>query len=170
MTYRWEYVRYQLNPYRERVVKCSARSFLNRADALANALQNGGSLGIDCQVVLLLVKERDDTLTSPMSNYAARLDTFKNWPPSIPVKPDSLAVAGFFYEGMGDRVTCYCCGKSLKSWLPTDNPWVEHQKHSPTCAHLLWPLSTDYDNQTPSHHGPTEVCDGGDLSIEDMTV
>ena len=170
MTYRWEYVRYQLNPFSDQVVKCSGRSFLNRAEALANALQKGGILRLDCQVVLLLIKERDDMLTSPLSNYAARISTYKNWPPSIPVTAETLARAGFFYEGMGDRVTCYSCGKSLKSWQPTDNPWHEHKKHSPKCAHLTWPLAPDYDvisesvwRRQPNHQTATEVCDGGDL-------
>jgi len=173
MTYRWEYVRYQLNPFNDQVVKCSGRSFLNRAEALANALQKGGILRLDCQVVLLLIKERDDMLTSPLSNYAARISTYKNWPPSIPVTAETLARAGFFYEGMGDRVTCYSCGKSLKSWQPTDNPWHEHKKHSPKCAHLMWPLAPDYDiisesvwnppRQRDNHQTATEVCDGGDL-------
>ena len=177
MTYRWEYVRVQLKPYHELVLKCSSRSFLNRADALANAMQNGGTLQSDYQVALLLIKERDDMLTSPLSNYAARVETFKNWPPSIAVKPESLAVAGFFYEGIGDRVTCYSCGKSLKSWLPMDSPWVEHQKYSPTCAHLGWPRSTDYDTLSQSiwgpprrdsnHCGTSEVCDGGDFIDHD---
>ena len=104
MTYRWEYVRYQLHPYQDQVLKCSDRSFLNRAEALENAVQHGGILRLECRVVLLLIKERDDMLTSPLSNYASRISTFKSWPPSIPVTAESLARAGFFYEGLGDRV------------------------------------------------------------------
>ena len=62
MTYCWEYTRYQLDPFQDRVVKCSARSFLNRADALANAIQQGGILRLDCHVVLLFIKEKDDSV------------------------------------------------------------------------------------------------------------
>ena len=77
MSYRWEYVRYQLNPFHDQVVKCSAKSFLNRAEALANALQKAGILRLDSQVVLLLIKEKDNMLTSPLSDYTACLATFK---------------------------------------------------------------------------------------------
>ena len=96
MTYHWDYVRYQLNPFNDQVVKCSGRSFLNRVETLANALQKGGILRLDCQVVLLLIKERDDMLTSPLSNYAARISTYKNWPPSVPVTAETLTRASFF--------------------------------------------------------------------------
>lgn len=130
MTYRWEYTRYQLHPtYQERVVKCSARTFLNKQDCVRDALKYGGPLRLDVRVLLCIVKERDDPLTSPLSNYAARLTTFQNWPPSIPIPGQLMAAAGFFYDGVGDRVTCYSCGKSLKFWKPTDNPWEIGRAH-----------------------------------------
>ena len=170
MTYRWEYVRYQLDPFYDQVVKCSVRSFLNREDALANALQKASILALDGQVVLLLINEKDATTTSPLSNYATRMATFRSWPPSISVTAESLARAGFYYEGTSDRVTCYSCDKSLKSWQPTDNPWIEHKKHSPNCAHLHGHLLKDYDDILKTVFGihkhqqnNHEVCDCCDL-------
>ena len=166
MTYRWEYICYQHDPFYGQVIKCSVRSYLNRADALADALQKASILSLDGQVVLLLIKENEATATSPMSNYQIRLATFRSWPPAIPLTGESLAKAGFYYEGTSDRVTCYSCDKSLKSWLPTDNAWIEHYRHSPKCAHLHSHLPKDYDEifktifgtfeQQQNNH---EVCD-----------
>ena len=113
-------------------------------------------------------------LTSPLSNYVARIATFQSWPPSIPTPTTTLAAAGFFYEGIGDRVTCYSCGKSLKNWKQTDNPWAEHQRYSPNCAHLNGPTRRDdvtgpgnFKNNRHCYdplQGTAEVCDGGDLN------
>ena len=180
MTYRWEYLRCQVNSFthhttfKDQVVKCSSRTFLTKADCIYNALQQGGQMRLDIQVVLCIIKERDDMLTSPLSNYAARLTTFKTWPPSIPLPTTTMAAAGFFYEGIGDRVTCYSCGKSLKNWKSSDNPWAEHHRHSPICVHLNGPpRQEDVTGPGDNNHchepmkGTAEVCDGGDLMLPD---
>ena len=33
-----------------------------------------------------------------MSNYVARLASFKNWPTELEMKPEELAEAGFFHD------------------------------------------------------------------------
>ena len=177
MTYRWEYLRCQMAPFNDRVVSSSSRTFLNKSECIINALMHGSHLRLDIQVVLCVIKERDDMLTSPLSNYAARITTFQNWPPSITIPATIMAAAGFFYEGQGDRVTCYSCGKSLKFWKATDNPWSEHQRHSPGCAHLNGPAASEALRQyqitgnRPTFYnqqqGPAEVCDGGDIIIDE---
>ncbi|KAK3605802.1 hypothetical protein CHS0354_002419 [Potamilus streckersoni] len=68
---------------------------------------------------------------------ASRLETFKGWPSICPLQPTELAEAGFIYQGDGDSVTCYCCGGELSQWRPGDNAWTEHEKHYPSCAHVL---------------------------------
>ncbi|KAK3605801.1 hypothetical protein CHS0354_002418 [Potamilus streckersoni] len=68
---------------------------------------------------------------------ADRLQTFGNWPSSNHQQPRDLTEAGFFYEGDGDRVTCYSCGEVLSSWTPEDDPWAEHEKFQPRCEHVL---------------------------------
>jgi baculoviral IAP repeat-containing protein 7/8 len=47
---------------------------------------------------------------------AARLQTFNNWPSSLPQKPHDIIKAGFFYTGEGDQVTCFNCDLSLLNW------------------------------------------------------
>uniref|UniRef100_A0A8D0SKV5 RING-type E3 ubiquitin transferase n=1 Tax=Sus scrofa TaxID=9823 RepID=A0A8D0SKV5_PIG len=51
-----------------------------------------------------------------MQTYAARFKTFCNWPSSIPVHPEQLASAGFYYMGHSDDVKCFCCDGGLRCW------------------------------------------------------
>lgn len=41
-----------------------------------------------------------------MQTHAARLRTFMYWPPSVPVRPEQLASAGFYY--VGKKLSCGC--------------------------------------------------------------
>ena len=63
----------------------------------------------------------------------------KLWPMSTRRKcnPKALARAGFYHtptEATPDAVKCFCCGKELDGWEPSDDPVLEHKKHSPRCA------------------------------------
>ncbi|XP_054448227.1 baculoviral IAP repeat-containing protein 3 [Pteronotus mesoamericanus] len=72
-----------------------------------------------------------------MQTQAARYRTFCNWPPSVPVHPEELASAGFYYMGYNDDVKCFCCDGGLRCWEPGDDPWVEHAKWFPSCEYLI---------------------------------
>lgn len=64
--------------------------------------------------------------------YAARLESFKNWPRIQ--TPQSLAAAGFFKITQGiDDVQCFYCGIRIYDWLPTDDPLTEHLRWSQHC-------------------------------------
>jgi hypothetical protein len=65
--------------------------------------------------------------------YIDREQTFLNCPKQIVQKPSNLIQNGFFYTGMGDRVTCFYCDFSLKQWEKTDNAKTEHLKWEPNC-------------------------------------
>lgn len=64
----------------------------------------------------------------------ARRQTFTNFP--TVVSYDSLADAGFFAIGISDYVKCYHCDLGLGTWVPGDNPWVEHAKYNPDCNYV----------------------------------
>ena len=72
------------------------------------------------------------------SSQASREKTFKDhsWSHQLKPNPQDLAEAGFFYSGLTDGTICFCCGKGLYEWLETDDPFVEHVKHSPRCSFL----------------------------------
>lgn len=72
-----------------------------------------------------------------MQTYAARVKTFISWPSRIPVRPDQLANAGFYYVGRNDDVKCFCCDGGLRCWESGDDPWIEHAKWFPRCEYLL---------------------------------
>lgn len=47
-----------------------------------------------------------------------------------------MAEAGFYFIGdkkEPDVVQCFLCEKTLDGWESTDDPWLEHSKHSPNC-------------------------------------
>ncbi|XP_061818857.1 baculoviral IAP repeat-containing protein 2 [Nerophis lumbriciformis] len=72
-----------------------------------------------------------------MQQNEERLLTFVNWPARIPVRPEQLAKAGFYYVGRNDDVKCFCCDGGLRCWESGDDPWVEHAKWFPRCEYLL---------------------------------
>ncbi|XP_051895645.1 baculoviral IAP repeat-containing protein 5.1-like [Pristis pectinata] len=78
--------------------------------------------------------------------YENRLATFRNWPftENCCCTPENMAKAGFLHcptENEPDVAMCFFCLKELESWEPEDEPWVEHQSHSPACQFLA--LKTD---------------------------
>ncbi|XP_036386730.1 baculoviral IAP repeat-containing protein 7-A-like [Megalops cyprinoides] len=83
-----------------------------------------------------------DDRSSPMSilveprmwNEEDRQKTFQEWPRDAPVTGVSLAKAGFYYVGPGDKVQCFCCGGILRDWVHGDCPSNEHRRHFPTCG------------------------------------
>ncbi|MGH0188229.1 UNVERIFIED_CONTAM: hypothetical protein FKN15_028858 [Acipenser sinensis] len=76
-----------------------------------------------------------------------RLLTFVSWPTRIPVRPDQLAKAGFYYVGRNDDVKCFCCDGGLRCWESGDDPWVEHAKWFPRCEYLLQEKGQDFVHQ-----------------------
>lgn len=71
--------------------------------------------------------------------FNKRLESFINqgWPIGLAQTPKTLAEAGFFYWGRGDKVICYYCSGGVHNWRPEDEPWIEHAKHYPNCAYVI---------------------------------
>lgn len=70
------------------------------------------------------------------SNAKKKTPTTVSWPHSSPTT-EQLARAGFYYKPTAnniDNVMCFLCEKSLDGWEPSDNPAVEHARHSPDCG------------------------------------
>lgn len=82
-----------------------------------------------------------------MQQSEERLLTFVHWPSRIPVRPDQLAKAGFYYVGRNDDVKCFCCDGGLRCWESGDDPWVEHAKWFPRCEYLLQEKGQDFVHQ-----------------------
>ena len=74
-------------------------------------------------------------------NYQLIQDRIKSyfdlqWLISLNQDPITLAKAGFFYSGIGDRVHCAYCGLSLNRWMPDNIPIVEHNKFNKNCSYV----------------------------------
>ena len=65
--------------------------------------------------------------------YIDREKSFENWPQQIAQKPKDLIQNGFFYTGIGDKVTCFYCNITLKQWEQSDCIETEHLKWEPNC-------------------------------------
>ncbi|XP_057337724.1 E3 ubiquitin-protein ligase XIAP-like [Microplitis mediator] len=79
---------------------------------------------------------RTNMAHSTYSHYQTRLESFKDWSPSIKQTKEQLAEAGFFYTGTGDQTLCYHCGGGLKDWEPEDDPWKQHAKWFKSCFYV----------------------------------
>ncbi|XP_064788432.1 baculoviral IAP repeat-containing protein 6 isoform X18 [Oncorhynchus masou masou] len=75
---------------------------------------------------------------SLMYSEANRRETFMSWPHAGYrwAQPDPMAQAGFYHQPAStgdDRAMCFTCSVCLVCWEPTDEPWSEHERHSPNC-------------------------------------
>ncbi|XP_017776572.1 PREDICTED: baculoviral IAP repeat-containing protein 6 isoform X2 [Nicrophorus vespilloides] len=77
-----------------------------------------------------------------MASEAKRRETFAQWP-HMDYKwalPDQMAQAGFYHQPNSagdDRAMCFMCTVCLVCWERTDEPWSEHERHSPTCPFVM---------------------------------
>ncbi|XP_052241575.1 uncharacterized protein LOC127851748 isoform X2 [Dreissena polymorpha] len=70
-------------------------------------------------------------------NAISRRETYRGWQLAQP-NPDTLCSAGFFFTGQNyDLVRCFCCGIGLKDFTDTDNPMLEHVKHTANCPFMI---------------------------------
>lgn len=50
-----------------------------------------------------------------------------------------MAQFGLYHHPNGtgdDRVMCFTCNVCLVCWEPKDEPWSEHERHSPACSFI----------------------------------
>lgn len=76
--------------------------------------------------------------------FDKRIKSFREWPVQIVQKPRDLATAGFFYNGHGDRVTCYFCGLKLVQWKRLSHIWISHINQNINCDVLRLSVGQNY--------------------------
>lgn len=87
---------------------------------------------------------------SLMCSEEARRNTFTSWP-HMTYKwalPEAMAEAGFYHQPNStgeDRALCFTCNVCLVYWEPCDEPWSEHERHSPNCPFV----KGEYTNNVP---------------------
>lgn len=88
-----------------------------------------------CRVVYFPAPEHDGMMD--FSSYDARIKTFEDWPQSMAQTPASLADAGLYYLGVGDKVKCFSCKGHLHKWAIKDDPWEQHAYWYKKCKYVL---------------------------------
>ncbi|XP_074863529.1 E3 ubiquitin-protein ligase XIAP [Carettochelys insculpta] len=71
-----------------------------------------------------------------MDEEYSRLKTFANFPNCCPISASTLARAGFFYTGEGDRVKCFSCHATTEGWEHGDSAVGRHRRISPNCKFI----------------------------------
>uniref|UniRef100_A0A8C6XQH1 RING-type E3 ubiquitin transferase n=1 Tax=Naja naja TaxID=35670 RepID=A0A8C6XQH1_NAJNA len=106
-----------------------------------------------------------------MQNYMGRFRTFKNWPVTVPVHPQQLADAGFYYVGRNDDVKCFCCDGGLRCWETGDDPWVEHAKWFPSCEYLIYRKGQEFVHQVQARypHLLQQLLSTADIPVDENT-
>lgn len=109
-----------------------------------------------------------------MFSEATRRQTFEGWPHMDYkwVLPDQMAQAGFYHypgdNGNDDRAMCFTCNVCLVCWEKTDEPWSEHERHSPECPFVKGeftqnvPLSVTYATSPAVATGGFDIISAGD--------
>uniref|UniRef100_A0A8C6T9F3 Baculoviral IAP repeat containing 2 n=1 Tax=Neogobius melanostomus TaxID=47308 RepID=A0A8C6T9F3_9GOBI len=119
----------------------------DRADNVSLAAATAAASGAVTQQLSTGSSALNNVSNPSMGQSEERLLTFVNWPSRIPVRPDQLANAGFYYVGRNDDVKCFCCDGGLRCWESGDDPWVEHAKWFPRCEYLLQEKGQDFVHQ-----------------------
>nr|XP_056715634.1 E3 ubiquitin-protein ligase XIAP isoform X3 [Euleptes europaea] len=71
-----------------------------------------------------------------LAKECSRLQTFTTFPNCCPVSVLTLARAGFFYTGEGDRVKCFSCHATVEGWQHGDTAAGRHKAVSPNCPFI----------------------------------
>lgn len=116
-----------------------------------------------------------------MHSEAARRETFSKWP-HMNYKwalPDQMAQAGFFHQPNSagdDRAMCFTCIVCLVCWEPTDEPWSEHERHSPTCPFVKGeytqnvPLSVTYATAPAAPLSPSASDEAEEIQTDEVML
>ena len=68
-------------------------------------------------------------------DVSKRFQSFASWSHDSAPSVNDLVRAGFFYTGVGKRVTCFYCNGSLDHWSATDNPTIVHARWFKHCVY-----------------------------------
>lgn len=88
-----------------------------------------------CSFLYQFFKSQGKCDVSISSTELFRISTFARFPPSG-VTERSLARAGWFYTGVGDRVQCFRCNVTAEGWQAGDCPTEKHRQLSPSCSFI----------------------------------
>lgn len=77
-----------------------------------------------------------------------------------------MAQAGFYHqssESGDDRAMCFTCSVCLVCWEKTDEPWSEHERHSPDCPFLKGEYTQNVPLSVTHATSPSTSTEGFDI-------
>lgn len=77
--------------------------------------------------------------------------------------PDQMAQAGFYHQPNStgdDRAMCFTCNVCLVCWEPTDEPWSEHERHTPSCPFVKGEYTQNVPLSVTLATAPAQISDG----------
>ncbi|XP_039757629.1 baculoviral IAP repeat-containing protein 6 isoform X2 [Pararge aegeria] len=131
---KWSTVTISLPHSTLRLVMISAVQDLKAQNRRIPALAIASAVAQQATDLMVYTKE----MKGLMYSEAERKRTFKRWP-HMDYKwalPARMAQAGFYHQPSpsgDDRAMCFTCMVCLVCWEKSDEPWVEHERHSPNC-------------------------------------
>ncbi|XP_069360568.1 baculoviral IAP repeat-containing protein 6 isoform X2 [Maniola hyperantus] len=131
---KWSTVTISLPHPTLRLVMISAVQDLKAQNRRIPALAIASAVAQQANDLMLYTKE----VQGLMYSEADRKRSFKRWP-HMDYKwalPARMAQAGFYHQPSpsgDDRAMCFTCMVCLVCWEKSDEPWVEHERHSPNC-------------------------------------
>ncbi|XP_067946840.1 baculoviral IAP repeat-containing protein 7-like isoform X2 [Watersipora subatra] len=99
-----------------------------------------------------------------LSVYSRRRETYQTYPENSNVDANELCEAGFFYEGVGDKVKCFWCDGALEMWSRGDDPWIEHAKWYPGCTFVQQSKGIDFIKEQRLLMSPDQIATADTLS------
>ncbi|XP_028570914.2 E3 ubiquitin-protein ligase XIAP [Podarcis muralis] len=101
----------------------------------------------------------EDDPDQDLAKECSRLQTFTNFPSHCPISSSTLAQAGFFYTGEGDKVKCFSCHAVIEGWQNGDSAVGRHRTVSPNCKFInaIKILKNDTHSVFPNCSHRTEI-------------
>lgn len=79
------------------------------------------------------LQQRSSNVVGKYETVSQRLQTFDSWPLTSIIRPEQLALAGFYYLQYKDLVECAFCKGILMNWKVGDDPEHAHKLNFPNC-------------------------------------
>lgn len=108
----------------------------------------------------------------PFLDLQERVNSFEQWPQSDVVPADSLASAGFVYEGHHDSVKCFSCGGKIRNWEHGDDPWKMHAQSFPWCSFVTSEKGSEFVQEHGGFYsdrdGPADQDGNGNEAVDPL--
>lgn len=90
------------------------------------------------------IQQCDHSRMAHYTTVQSRIESYKSWPPAMPVDTQLLAEAGFYYSGDLDLTKCFQSDLEIKKWSLNPDVWMVHAEYSPACSYMRLIKGSEY--------------------------